>query len=173
VSARSPPPNAPAQCSESSPISPHQGSIWPSSIGFQPDVTHQLAGFDIVWMRGGNVFVLRRALADSTPMMCWSADLIWRSAIVYAGYSAAACALAADLTRVQRFDNINAVANATDHRAGPARPPVRARARLPVIPSQSTATPWPPPIPRAGHPHRALRDDEVPVADDSDSKVPS
>jgi dipeptidase E len=31
----------------------------------QPDATTQLAGFDIVWVRGGNVFVLRRVLADS------------------------------------------------------------------------------------------------------------
>jgi dipeptidase E len=90
----------------------------------QPDTTSQLAGFDIVWVRGGNVFVLRRVLANSGADDALI-DLIRRNAIVYAGYSAGACVLAPDLTGLQRVDNITAVAN-VDRRAGPARPAVRA-----------------------------------------------
>jgi len=36
----------------------------------QPEATGQLAGFDIVWVRGGNVFVLRRVLATPAPIRC-------------------------------------------------------------------------------------------------------
>ena len=36
----------------------------------QPEATDQLAGFDIVWVRGGNVFVLRRVLATPAPIRC-------------------------------------------------------------------------------------------------------
>src|SRR5262249_42423172 len=31
----------------------------------QPGMTDSLAGYDIVWVRGGNAFMLRRVLADT------------------------------------------------------------------------------------------------------------
>ncbi|HZB72411.1 MAG TPA: Type 1 glutamine amidotransferase-like domain-containing protein [Acidimicrobiales bacterium] len=55
-----------------------------------------LAGYDVVWVRGGNTFALRAALARS------GADevvrrLLAEDRLVYAGYSAGACVLAPSL----------------------------------------------------------------------------
>lgn len=75
-----------------------------------PDGVQTLQAADIIWVRGGNVFVLRRALADSgadTVLV----DLIKRNAVVYAGYSAGACVLAPDLDGLERVDDIAAVAD--------------------------------------------------------------
>jgi dipeptidase E len=73
-----------------------------------PGVTAGLAGFDLAWTRGGNVFVLRRALADA------GADLELRrliegDAIVYGGYSAGACVLGPDLSALAAVDDLTEV----------------------------------------------------------------
>jgi dipeptidase E len=47
-----------------------------------------LQGFDLLWVRGGNCFVLRRAFRQSGADEI-ILDLLQRDAIVYAGYSAA------------------------------------------------------------------------------------
>jgi dipeptidase E len=73
------------------------------------DAAERLAGCDIVWVRGGNTFVLRRVLAD-TGIDEVLTDLIRRDAIVYAGYSAGACVLAPDLAGLEIVDDITAVA---------------------------------------------------------------
>jgi dipeptidase E len=49
-----------------------------------------LARFDLTYVRGGNVFILRRALRQSGADRIL-ADLLAQDAIVYAGYSAAPC----------------------------------------------------------------------------------
>ncbi|MFJ8863326.1 Type 1 glutamine amidotransferase-like domain-containing protein [Streptomyces sp. NPDC102451] len=51
-----------------------------------------LARFPLVWVRGGNVFVLRQAMARSGADRAL-VDLLRQDAFVYAGYSAAACVL--------------------------------------------------------------------------------
>src|SRR5258707_5041068 len=49
-----------------------------------PDAAERLSGYDIVWVRGGNLFVLRRVLADmGTDQVL--ADLIRGDAVVYGG----------------------------------------------------------------------------------------
>ncbi|MFG2604794.1 Type 1 glutamine amidotransferase-like domain-containing protein [Streptomyces sp. NPDC048514] len=70
-----------------------------------------LSGFPLVWVRGGNVFVLRQALARSGADTTL-ADLVRRDAIVYAGYSAGACVLGPDLHGLEQCDDPQAVRTA-------------------------------------------------------------
>jgi dipeptidase E len=55
-----------------------------------------LAGYQLVWLRGGNAFVLRYALARSGADQLL-AELVRRDALVWAGYSAGCCVLAPSL----------------------------------------------------------------------------
>ncbi|MFE6974475.1 Type 1 glutamine amidotransferase-like domain-containing protein [Streptomyces sp. NPDC057682] len=71
-------------------------------------VAAALAGFPAVWVRGGNVFVLRHALARSGADQALT-ELLHQDAVVYAGYSAGACVLAPDLHGLDKCDNPNAV----------------------------------------------------------------
>lgn len=62
-----------------------------------------LNSFDLVWVRGGNTFVLRRA------MRCSGFDeiigqLLDRDELVYGGYSAGVCVLAPTLTGLETCD---------------------------------------------------------------------
>ncbi|WP_424217561.1 Type 1 glutamine amidotransferase-like domain-containing protein (plasmid) [Streptomyces sp. BI20] len=72
------------------------------------EVAAVLARFPLVWVRGGNVFVLRQALARSGADAALI-DLLARDAAVYAGYSAAACVLAPDLRGLELCDDPEAV----------------------------------------------------------------
>lgn len=76
----------------------------------EPDAARQLGDADIVWVRGGNVFTLRRVLAD-TGVDQVLIDLIRSDAIVYGGYSAGCCVLAPDLIGLERVDDITVVAD--------------------------------------------------------------
>jgi dipeptidase E len=136
----------------------------------QPDTTSQLAGFDIVWVRGGNVFVLRRVLANSGADDALI-DLIRRNAIVYAGFSAGACVLAPDLTGLQRVDNITAVANPLTAGLALLDRPFVPHVRSPGHPETADCDAVAAAYADAGRPHWALRDGEVLVVEDSDSKV--
>ncbi|MGC0419413.1 Type 1 glutamine amidotransferase-like domain-containing protein [Embleya sp. AB8] len=72
------------------------------------EVAAVLGRFAAVWVRGGNVFLLRHALARSgadTVLV----DLLRRDAIVYAGYSAGACVLAPSLRGLERCDDADVV----------------------------------------------------------------
>lgn len=70
-----------------------------------PDrVASDLAAFDLIWVRGGNVFALRHALAKS------GADeaivrLLAEDAFVYGGYSAGPCVLAPSLRGLELCDD--------------------------------------------------------------------
>jgi dipeptidase E len=74
-----------------------------------PGAADRLADFDLLWVRGGNVFVLRRVLADSGADGALLA-LLHDDALVYGGFSAGGCVLAPDLTDLQLVDDITAVA---------------------------------------------------------------
>jgi dipeptidase E len=67
-----------------------------------------LGRFPLVWVRGGNVFVLRHALAHSGADQALIA-LLRQDTIVYAGYSAGACVLAPDLHLLDLCDDPQAV----------------------------------------------------------------
>lgn len=60
--------------------------------------------FPAVWVRGGNVFVLRRAMARSGADQLF-VDLLRADAIVYAGYSAGPCMLSPTLRGLEIVDD--------------------------------------------------------------------
>ena len=63
----------------------------------------ELARYRMVWVRGGNTFVLRYAMAASGADALLT-DLVRRDALVYAGYSAGACVLAPSLRGLEADD---------------------------------------------------------------------
>src|ERR1035438_5399933 len=68
----------------------------------------RLAENDAVWVRGGNVFMLRQALhlsGGDTVMP----DLLRRDTLAYAGYSAGSCVLAPSLRGLDAVDDAAAV----------------------------------------------------------------
>ncbi|MDQ5819888.1 MAG: peptidase E [Actinomycetota bacterium] len=67
-----------------------------------------LARFGLVWLRGGNTFMLRHALAESGADALLT-DLLARDALVYAGYSAGCCVLAPSLRGLELVDEPEAV----------------------------------------------------------------
>jgi dipeptidase E len=69
-----------------------------------PDTAEQAFGEpDFVWVRGGNVFSLRMALARSGLDKIIS-ERIRQDRLVYAGYSAGPCVLAPDLSGLEHCD---------------------------------------------------------------------
>jgi dipeptidase E len=74
-------------------------------------IAADLASFDAVWVRGGNVFVLRHALAASgadTVLV----ELLGADRLVYAGYSAGPCVLGPSLDGLEEVDDPTAVESA-------------------------------------------------------------
>lgn len=91
-----------------------------SDLGFKPEeidlkdyfnkpqqIEFTLSKYGLVWIRGGNVFILRKAMARS------GFDKAIRSlldaGIVYAGYSAASCVAGPTLHGVELCDDINLI----------------------------------------------------------------
>jgi dipeptidase E len=70
-----------------------------------------LAGTGLAWLRGGNVFMLRHALASSgaDTVFC---QLLAADALVYAGYSAGPCVLSPSLRGLELVDDADAVTRA-------------------------------------------------------------
>ncbi|RJL31033.1 peptidase [Bailinhaonella thermotolerans] len=68
------------------------------------EIRRALTRAPALWVRGGNVFVLRHALARSGADRVLPA-LIRDDAIVYAGYSAGPCVLSPDLRGLDRCDD--------------------------------------------------------------------
>jgi dipeptidase E len=64
----------------------------------------ELERFRLLWVRGGNAFVLRHALAQSGADTLIPA-LLARDAVVYAGYSAGPCVLAPSLRGLELVDD--------------------------------------------------------------------
>jgi dipeptidase E len=64
----------------------------------------RLESFDLVWVRGGNTFLLRRALAASGGDNVL-AELITGDRLVYAGYSAGALVLGPTLRGIEDIDD--------------------------------------------------------------------
>lgn len=68
------------------------------------DLRARLTPYDGLWVRGGNVFVLRAAMAKSGADQLLP-DLIRDEQLVYAGYSAGACVLAPSLRGLELCDD--------------------------------------------------------------------
>lgn len=79
-----------------------------------PDkLVQDLSGFDVVWVRGGNTFILRKAMEKSGFREVID-TLIKTNRLVYAGYSAGICVLAPSLRGVELVDNPNVEADGYD-----------------------------------------------------------
>jgi dipeptidase E len=68
----------------------------------------RLSGFDLLWVRGGNVFVLRRAFRQSGAETVLR-DLLAEDVVVYGGYSAGVCVLTPSLRGSELVDDPNVV----------------------------------------------------------------
>ncbi|WP_165949083.1 Type 1 glutamine amidotransferase-like domain-containing protein [Kribbella turkmenica] len=90
---------------------------WLTELGLRPeeldlrdagDLRTRLAPYDGLWIRGGNVFVLRAVMAKSGADQVLP-ELIREEKVVYAGYSAGACVLAPSLRGLELCDPTDAV----------------------------------------------------------------
>ncbi|MGI5212490.1 Type 1 glutamine amidotransferase-like domain-containing protein [Plantactinospora sp. CA-290183] len=126
----------------------------------RPGAPRSLADHDIVWVRGGNVFVLRRVLAD-TGADTVLVDLVRRDAVVYGGYSAGACVLAPDLAALALIDDPGAVPDPVTAGLALLDRPLVPHVRTPDHPESAACDALSAAYTAAGQPHWALRDGEV------------
>ncbi len=130
----------------------------------RPGAAERLAGFDVVWVRGGNTFVLRRALANSAADVVLT-RLIREDAVVYGSYSAGGCVLAPDLHGLERVDDPDAVAepiwNGLDILDRPFVPHVQSPGHPETADSDELTAAYR----AAGRAHWALRDGDVLVVE--------
>jgi dipeptidase E len=68
----------------------------------------RLREFEVVWLRGGNVFALRYVMARSGADDAFR-RLLAEDALVYAGYSAGPCCLAPSLRGLELCDDVDVV----------------------------------------------------------------
>ncbi|WP_409055441.1 Type 1 glutamine amidotransferase-like domain-containing protein [Streptomyces sp. SYP-A7185] len=139
------------------------------------EVEAVLRRFSALWVRGGNAFMLRHALARSGADAAVTA-LLERDAVVYAGYSAGGCVLAPSLRGLEHCDDPGVVAKEyaapvvwdglgvldfafVPHVDSPGHPETEAVA---VVAAGYRA---------AGVPHRTLRDGQALVIDGTDVRV--
>jgi dipeptidase E len=134
-----------------------------------------LARFPAVWLRGGNVFMLRYALARSGADTVMT-RLLRQNALVYAGYSAGSCVLAPSLRGLDRCDDPAVVPETygdpvvwdglgildyviVPHVDSPGHPETEA---LSAVAAGYRAD---------GVPHRTLRDGQALVVDGDDTRI--
>jgi dipeptidase E len=134
------------------------------------EAVSRLRAADVVWVRGGNVFVLRRILADSGADTVL-ADLIAQDVVVYAGYSAGACVLAPDLRGLERVDDPTVVAEPIWTGLGVLDRPVVPHVRSPGHPETADCDALSAELARAGRPHWALSDGDVLLVRDGGAEV--
>lgn len=75
------------------------------------ELARTLAAYPLVWVRGGNTFVLRAQFARSGADLVLP-ELLAADALVYAGYSAGACVMTPDLHGIEAVDDPAEVAPA-------------------------------------------------------------
>lgn len=98
------------------------------SLGFNPQhidlreyfenntsLVDELSKFDAVWIRGGNSFILRKAMQQSGFDRVIE-TLVKPGKLVYAGYSAAVAVVAPSLRGVELVDDIHATAKGYDNK---------------------------------------------------------
>ena len=73
---------------------------------YSQKLRHKLGDFDMVWLIGGNSFILRKAMAQSGFDKIIT-DLVMQDAIVYGGFSAGACVATPTLKGIDKCDNPN------------------------------------------------------------------
>ncbi|MGA6208252.1 Type 1 glutamine amidotransferase-like domain-containing protein [Nocardia testacea] len=72
--------------------------------GRPDELGRRLARFPVLWVRGGNTFVLRAQFARSGADLVIP-ELLESDSVVYAGYSAGACVLGPDLRGLETSDD--------------------------------------------------------------------
>jgi dipeptidase E len=135
----------------------------------------ELRRYEVVWLRGGNAFILRYALARTGADAALS-RLLQDDAVVYSGYSAGPCVLAPSLRGLETVDSPHAVAEVygdqpiwdglglldyaiVPHVDSPDHPESQG---LELVAARYRAT---------GVPHRTLRDGEVLLIDGDRSSI--
>lgn len=96
------------------------------SLGFEPrhvdlrryfgdadGLTETLRQFDVVWVMGGNAFILRKAMQQGGLGRVIE-KLIRTNQLAYAGYSAALCVISPTLDGVELVDDVDASAEGYD-----------------------------------------------------------
>jgi len=73
-------------------------------IGRTGDLKRELRGYPLMWVRGGNTFVLRAQFARSGADLVLP-ELLASDTLAYAGYSAGACLLTPDLHGIEAADD--------------------------------------------------------------------
>lgn len=121
---------------------------------------HQVENADMVWVRGGNAFVLRRALADS-GIEHSLVERVKQDDLVYAGYSAGPAVLAPNLRGVERVDDITAVAEPIWEGLGLLDRPFVPHVDSAGHPETAACDDLRAQLTRTGTPHWALRDGDV------------
>ena len=79
----------------------------------KPGLVDYLCNFDLVWVRGGNTFILMKAMKQSGFDQVID-QLIKPGKLIYAGYSAAFSVISPSLDGVELVDDINATAYGYD-----------------------------------------------------------
>jgi dipeptidase E len=129
------------------------------ALGFSVSVadlrTEPVPACDLLWVRGGNVFTLRRALAARPEL----AGLVRAGSFVYGGYSAGACVLAPDLHGLEAIDPPGDDPVWTG--LGLLDRPVVPHVDTPEHPEGATCDALSAAFTAAGRPHWALRDGDV------------
>jgi len=77
-------------------------------FGKPQDLENKLSEFGILWVRGGNTFILRRAFKES-GMDEWLIRQKDNKDLVYAGYSAGVCVLSPSLKGLESVDDPNII----------------------------------------------------------------
>ena len=75
-------------------------------FGRQEELNQKLSGYNIIWVRGGNAFVLRQAMKLSGFDKALL-EMLGRKDLVYGAYSAGACVLAPTLHGLELVDDPN------------------------------------------------------------------
>lgn len=97
-----------------------------SELGFEPeevdlrdyfngdkDLEKKLSEYGLLWLRGGNAFILRRAMVQSGFDEAIR-NLFAKDEVVYGGYSAGICVLTPDLHGIELVDDPNDVPKGYD-----------------------------------------------------------
>ncbi|MYS85587.1 Type 1 glutamine amidotransferase-like domain-containing protein [Embleya scabrispora] len=139
------------------------------------EVAAALGEFPAVRLRGGNVFLLRHALARSGADGVL-VELLRRDALVYAGYSAGACVLAPSLRGLEGCDDADALPALYGEPARWDGPAVLDHAFVPHIdspghPETQLLAAVAADYRTRGVPHRTLRDGQVLVIDGAHTTI--
>jgi dipeptidase E len=135
-----------------------------------PHASSELGEVDVIWVRGGNVFVLRRALADSGVDQQVVA-MIKDDEVVYGGYSAGACVLAPDLHGLEQVDDDSVVEQPVRDGLAILDRPVVPHVDSPGHPETDLCDRLSSAFRSEGREHWALRDGEVLVVQDLRTEV--